>query len=86
MIVAGILSSEDFGLVGIATAIIGVFRIFRDFGLSAAAVNQGPSRSNGLWINQLEGGATLTMVGLTIGYSSLSFITSNIDEQLALSL
>jgi hypothetical protein len=40
MILARLLDPKDFGLVGMVTAVIGVFSVFRDFGLSAAAVQR----------------------------------------------
>ena len=40
MIMARLLDPKDFGLVGMVTAVIGVFNVFRDFGLSAAAVQR----------------------------------------------
>src|ERR1700679_4195038 len=38
MILARLLDPKDFGLVGMVTAFTGVLTLFRDFGLSAAAV------------------------------------------------
>jgi len=40
MVMARLLLPRDFGLVGMVTAVIGVFSVFRDFGLSAAAVQR----------------------------------------------
>src|SRR6266852_2004118 len=40
MILARLLDPKDFGLVGMVTAVTGVFNVFRDFGLSAAAVQR----------------------------------------------
>jgi O-antigen/teichoic acid export membrane protein len=38
MIMGRLLASKDFGLVGMMTAIIAIFSVCRDFGLSAAVV------------------------------------------------
>jgi PST family polysaccharide transporter len=66
MVMARLLTPADFGLVGMVTAMIGVFNVFRDFGLSAAAVQRKsitPEQSSTLfWINLLVGGA----LGLTV--------------------
>ena len=68
MIMARLLDPKDFGLVGMVTAVIGVFNVFRDFGLSGAAV-QLPSVteeqiSTLFWINLL--------VGVILGFLSLA--------------
>src|ERR1017187_4388716 len=60
MIMARLLDPKDFGLVGMVTAVIGVFSVFRDFGLSAAAVQRTSvteeQSSTLFWINLLVGG------------------------------
>ena len=59
MVMARLLDPADFGLIGMVTAVIGVFSVFRDFGLSAAAVQQtsitGEQSSTLFWINLLVG-------------------------------
>ena len=59
MIMARLLDPKDFGLVGMVTAVIGVFSVFRDFGLSAAAVQRTTvskeQASTLFWINLLVG-------------------------------
>lgn len=59
MIMARILVPKDFGLVGMVTAVIGVFSVFRDFGLSSAAVQRteitAEQSSTLFWINMLVG-------------------------------
>ena len=59
MILARLLDPKDFGLVGMVTAVIGVFSVFRDFGLSAAAVQRtsvtDEQSSTLFWINLLVG-------------------------------
>ncbi|MBI3475590.1 MAG: lipopolysaccharide biosynthesis protein [Acidobacteria bacterium] len=59
MILARLLAPKDFGLVGMVTAVIGVFNVFRDFGLSAASVQRSSvteeQTSTLFWINLLVG-------------------------------
>src|SRR4051812_17036607 len=59
MILARLLTPKDFGLVGMVTAVIGVFNVFRDFGLSAASVQRNTvteeQTSTLFWINLLVG-------------------------------
>ncbi len=59
MILARLLDPKDFGLVGMVTAVTGVFSVFRDFGLSAAAVQRTTvtkeQASTLFWINLLAG-------------------------------
>jgi PST family polysaccharide transporter len=59
MVLARILDPKDFGLVGMVTAVIGVFSVFRDFGLSAAAVQRTTvtkeQSSTLFWINIVVG-------------------------------
>jgi len=59
MIMARLLDPADFGLVGMVTAVTGVFSVFRDFGLSAAAVQRTTitkeQASTLFWINLLVG-------------------------------
>jgi O-antigen/teichoic acid export membrane protein len=70
MILARLLTPADFGLVGMVTAMIGVFSWFRDFGLSAAAVQRHsitPEQSSTLfWINLLVG-AVLSLTAAAMG-------------------
>ena len=69
MIMARLLDPKDFGLVGMVTAVIGVFSVFRDFGLSAAAVQRAnvtkEQASTLFWINLLVG-ASLGLLSLAI--------------------
>jgi len=59
MIMARLLDPKDFGLVGMVSAVIGVFSVFRDFGLSAAVVQRATvtkeQASTLFWINLLVG-------------------------------
>lgn len=61
VVLARLLTPGDYGLVAMVTAIIGVAEIFRDFGLSAAAVQaktlSRAQRDNLFWINTAAGGA-----------------------------
>lgn len=54
-VLARLLSPEDFGLVAMVTAVIGVSEILRDFGLSTAAIQakrlSGGERTNLFWAN-----------------------------------
>jgi len=59
MILARLLDPKDFGLVGMVTAVVGVFNVFKDFGLSAAAVQRTTvteeQSSTLFWINIFVG-------------------------------
>jgi len=59
MVLARLLSPKDFGLVGMVTAVIGVFSLFRDFGLSAAVVQRATVTEEQIstlfWINMAVG-------------------------------
>lgn len=66
VILARLLTPFDYGLVAMVTAIIGVAEIFRDFGLSSAAIQAAElsraQRSNLFWINTGAGGALSVLV------------------------
>jgi O-antigen/teichoic acid export membrane protein len=59
MVLARLLGPKDFGLVGMVTAFTGVLILFRDFGLSAAAIQRpiltDEQSSTLFWINTLVG-------------------------------
>src|SRR5262245_14366424 len=59
MILGRLLEPSDFGLVGMVTAVIGVFHLFKDFGLSAATVQRSTvtheQHSTLFWVNLLVG-------------------------------
>jgi O-antigen/teichoic acid export membrane protein len=59
MVLARLLGPKDFGLVGMVTAFTGVLTLFRDFGLSSAAVQRttvtDEQISTLFWINLLVG-------------------------------
>src|SRR5437763_13502209 len=59
MVLARLLDPKDFGLVGMVTAFTGVLTLFRDFGLSSAAVQRemvtDEQASTLFWINVLLG-------------------------------
>src|SRR5215831_2251585 len=67
MVLARLLDPKDFGLLGMVTAFTGILSLFRDFGLSAAAiqrVNVSQEQSSTLfWINLLVG-AVLTIIAM----------------------
>lgn len=69
MIMARLLAPQDFGLVGMVTAMIGIFSVFRDFGLSAAVVQRSTitteQSSTLFWINLLVG-AILTLLTMAM--------------------
>ena len=60
MILARLLGPKEFGLVGMATAFTGVLVLFRDFGLSSAAIQRATVTEDQLatlfWINTAVGG------------------------------
>lgn len=75
-ILARLLSPHDYGLLAMVLAIIGVGEVFRDFGLSSAAI-QAPTLSRGqrgnlLWINTSVG-AALTMTVILASGAIASF-------------
>ncbi|HZY74248.1 MAG TPA: lipopolysaccharide biosynthesis protein [Edaphobacter sp.] len=69
MIMARLLVPKDFGLVGMVTAVIGVFAVFRDFGLSAAVIQRvtitKEQSSTLFWINLLVGAILSTLTVAT---------------------
>lgn len=69
MVLARLLGPKDFGLVGMVTAFTGVLTLFRDFGLSAAAIQRSTVTEEQLstlfWINILVG-ALLALVAIAM--------------------
>jgi O-antigen/teichoic acid export membrane protein len=67
MVLARLLAPKDFGLVGMVTAFTGVLTLFRDFGLSGAAVQRTTVTEEQIstlfWINVVVG-ALLALVSL----------------------
>ncbi len=59
MVLARLLTPKDFGLVGMVTAFTGVLTLFRDFGLSSAAIQRATVSDEQIstlfWINMLVG-------------------------------
>src|SRR5271154_5014072 len=59
MVLARLLGPKDFGLVGMVTAFTGVLNLFRDFGLSSAAVQRNTVTEEQIstlfWINIFVG-------------------------------
>jgi O-antigen/teichoic acid export membrane protein len=77
MILARLVDPKDFGLVGMVTAVIGVFNLFRDFGLSAAAVQRitnvtREQASTLFWVNILVG-AILGLLSLAMAPFAVVF-------------
>ena len=76
MVLSRLLSPEDFGLVGMVTAVTGVLSLFRDFGLSAASVQRAnvteEQSSTLFWVNLLVGGI-LTVVSAAVAPLVTSF-------------
>jgi O-antigen/teichoic acid export membrane protein len=76
VVLARLLGPEDFGLVGMVTAFTGVLAWFRDFGLSAAAVQRSDitrdQHSTLFWINVLLG-ALLALVTLAAAPAIAAF-------------
>jgi O-antigen/teichoic acid export membrane protein len=69
MVLARLLGPKDFGLVGMVPAFTGVLTLFRDFGLSAAAIQRSTVTEEQLstlfWINILVG-ALLALVAIAM--------------------
>ncbi len=65
VVLARLLGPKDFGLVAMVTALTNVLTVFRDFGLSAAAVQRSEvtedQHSTLFWINILHGGVAGTL-------------------------
>lgn len=66
VILARLLSPEDFGLVAMVTAVIGLADLVRDFGLSSAAIQSKTlapeERSNLFWANLAFGAASTAVI------------------------
>jgi O-antigen/teichoic acid export membrane protein len=69
MVLARLLTPKDFGLVGMVTAFTGVLTLFRDFGLSSAAIQRSEVTQEQLstlfWINLLVG-AVLAVLSIAV--------------------
>lgn len=76
MILARLLDPKDFGLIGMVTAVIGVLNLFRDFGLSTAAVQRttitDEQISTLFWLNIFVGGF-LTLLSVAMAPVVASF-------------
>lgn len=72
VVLARLLSPHDYGLFAMVTAVIGVAEVFRDFGLSSAAVQaktvSAQQRSNLFWVNT---GIGLLLTGLAVACAPL---------------
>jgi O-antigen/teichoic acid export membrane protein len=69
VVIARLLAPSEFGLVAMVTAVTGVYDLFRDGGLSAAAVQKAfvsqDQKSTLFWINMLIGGILTLLCVLT---------------------
>ncbi len=76
MVLARLLGPKDFGLVGMVTAFTGVLTLFRDFGLSSAAVQRAnvtdEQISTLFWINVVVG-VFLTLLSVALAPFIASF-------------
>lgn len=67
VVLARLLTPEDYGLIAIVAVIIGFGELFRDFGLSSAAVQAkvltDGQRDNLFWLNTAIGGVLAVVVG-----------------------
>src|SRR5215469_6652497 len=76
MVLARLLGPKDFGLVGMVTAFTGVLTLFKDFGLSSAAVQRPTVTEQQIstlfWIN-ISLGALLALISLTIAPAIAAF-------------
>src|SRR4029077_19142761 len=76
MVLARLLGPKDFGLVSMVTAFTGVLGLFRDFGLSSAAVQRATVTEEQIstlfWINILLG-AVLGLVALAMAPTIAAF-------------
>src|SRR5260370_6252260 len=68
MALARLLTPRDFGLVGMVTALTGVLSLFRDFGLSSAAIQRANVTEDQIsplfWINMLVGSSLVVLTVL----------------------
>jgi O-antigen/teichoic acid export membrane protein len=76
VVLARLLNPFDFGLLGMVTAFTGVLSLFRDFGLSAAAIQHvtvtEKQSSTLFWINILAGGI-LTIIAMLLAPAVAAF-------------
>lgn len=76
VVLARLISPDQYGLMAMAMAMIGIAEIFRDFGLSTAALQAkdltSQQQSNLWWIN-LAIGATLTLVVFLLAHPIAGF-------------
>jgi len=69
MVLARLLAPKDFGLVGMVTAFTGVLGLFRDFGLSSAAIQRDIVTDEQL--------STLFWINILVGFSPRRFSVGN---------
>ena len=81
VVLARLLTPQDYGLIAMVVAVIGIGEIFRDFGLSSAAI-QSPTLSTGqrdnlFWINT---GIGIVLAAAVFGGAGLLAIVYDHDE------
>lgn len=83
-ILARLLDPDDYGLVAIALAVVGVGEIFRDFGLSTAAVQAASlsrhQRDKLFWLNTLIGAGLMVACLLLAPLASLAFSQPDVTD------
>src|SRR6266702_554930 len=83
MVLARLLTPRDFGLVGMVTALTGVLSLFRDFGLSSAAIQRATVTKEQIstlfWIN-MSVGAVLAL--LTVFMAPIILLEAPVPRRL----
>jgi O-antigen/teichoic acid export membrane protein len=71
VVLARLLTPDDYGLIAMVVSVVGIGEIFRDFGLSSAAIQarelSTPQRSNLFWLNSLIGVLLAAVVAIGAG-------------------
>src|SRR5690606_2130147 len=77
VILARLLTPHDYGLIAMVIAVIGIGEVFRDFGLSSAAIQaptlSTPQRDNLFWINTAIGVALAVVVYFGAGLLAVAY-------------
>lgn len=77
VVLARLLTPHDYGLIAMVVAVIGIGEVFRDFGLSSAAIQAPtlsvPQRDNLFWINAGIGAVLAAMVYFGSGLLALAY-------------
>jgi O-antigen/teichoic acid export membrane protein len=71
VVLARLLTPDDYGLIAMVVSVVGIGEIFRDFGLSSAAIQarelSGAQRTNLFWLNALIGVLLAVIVAIGAG-------------------